>query len=543
MNSGAQAPGSATASTRRTLASDAAQFGAEYRFRRADGSFAHVAARGYIIRDENGCALRTVGAIQDLTERQRAEEKIRWSATHDPLTELPNRLLFQERLAGAIHSAHASGTKLALLHLDLDHFKQVNDAIGHDAGDLLLKTFAQRLREVVRAGDTVARLGGDEFAVILRGVRTEAELTPLVASILERIKEPFVYASRILDCRASIGASLYPEHGADPDELLRNADAALYMAKAGARGGLELFRQSMRAELQKRESMVSIARDAVRNERIVPFYQPKIELRTGTHSGLEALLRWRHPGRGGIQLPATISAAFEDLDVAAEISDRMIAAAIVDMRRWLDAGIDFGHVAVNASAAEFRRGDFGESVLERLSQAGVPTRYFQLEVTETVFLGRGAEHVESALKLLSMSGVRIALDDFGTGYASLRHLKQFPVDVIKIDRSFVAGMEEEPDSFAIVRAVINLGRSLNIEVVAEGVETPDQCRRLQSLGCDYGQGFLFSRPRCAEQIAGFIATWSPDALAAQTRPPVPAAGGGTITWMDGWRPGERRLTL
>jgi EAL domain-containing protein (putative c-di-GMP-specific phosphodiesterase class I) len=198
---------------------------------------------------------------------------------------------------------------------------------------------------------------------------------------------------------------------------------------------------------------------------------------------------------------------------------------------------------VNASAAEFRRGDFGESVLERLSQAGVPTRYFQLEVTETVFLGRGAEHVESALKLLSMSGVRIALDDFGTGYASLRHLKQFPVDVIKIDRSFVAGMEEEPDSFAIVRAVINLGRSLNIEVVAEGVETPDQCRRLQSLGCDYGQGFLFSRPRCAEQIAGFIATWSPDARPAQTRPPVPAAGGGTITWMDGWRPGERRLTL
>jgi EAL domain-containing protein (putative c-di-GMP-specific phosphodiesterase class I) len=221
----------------------------------------------------------------------------------------------------------------------------------------------------------------------------------------------------------------------------------------------------------------------------------------------------------------------------------MIAASISDMRRWLDAGIEFGHVAVNAAAAEFRRGDFGESVLERLARAGVPARYFQLEVTETVFLGRGAEHVEGALKLLSMSGVRIALDDFGTGYASLRHLKQFPVDVIKIDRSFVAEMENDPDSFAIVRAVINLGRSLNIEVVAEGVETADQCRRLQSLGCDYGQGFLFSRPRCAEQIGGFIATWSPDALAAQTRAPLAMGGGGSVTWLDGWRAGERSLSL
>jgi EAL domain-containing protein (putative c-di-GMP-specific phosphodiesterase class I) len=226
-------------------------------------------------------------------------------------------------------------------------------------------------------------------------------------------------------------------------------------------------------------------------------------LENGTVYGFEALLRWRH-ARHGIQLPASIRAAFENLELAAAISDRIIDQVIVDMRGWLDRGLPFGHVAVNAAAAEFRSDRFGESVLERLERAGIPSRYLQLEVTETVFLGRGAEYVERALKLLSSAGIGIALDDFGTGYASLRHLKQFPVDVIKIDRSFVQNMETDPEDAAIIEAVLNLGRSLKIEVVAEGIETVSHVDRLRNMNCHYGQGFLFSRAVPAEAVSRLI---------------------------------------
>jgi diguanylate cyclase (GGDEF)-like protein/PAS domain S-box-containing protein len=432
-----------------------------------------------------------VSISRDITERRRSEEKVEWSASHDPLTGLANRTLFNARLADALSSAEAVGGEVGLLHIDVDQFKLINDSLGHDAGDLLLKTFAERLREVVRTSDAVARLGGDEFAVVLTGLADGQYLPKVVEAILGRMREPFVYDGRVLDCRASIGASIYPVHGTTPEELLKNADIALYNAKATARGGLVVFRSEMRAELQQRTSMISVARDAIRDGRVVAHYQPKVSLSNGHVEGYEALLRWRDR-QGMTHLPASIAAAFEDLEIAADISDCIIACVISDMRRWLDQGINFGHIAVNASAAEFRRDDFAERVLTRLRDAEIPAKQFQIEVTETVFLGRGADYVNRALKLLSREGVRIALDDFGTGYASLRHLKEFPVDLIKIDRSFVRDMEQDPADEAIVRAVVNLGRGLGIEVVAEGVETRAQAVHLQQLGCDYGQGFLFS---------------------------------------------------
>jgi EAL domain-containing protein (putative c-di-GMP-specific phosphodiesterase class I) len=246
-----------------------------------------------------------------------------------------------------------------------------------------------------------------------------------------------------------------------------------------------------------------LARTALNERSIVPFYQPKVDLKKGTIHGFEALLRWRRPN-AAVQLPATIAAAFEDLDLAAAISDEMIDQVIADMRDWLHRGLDFGHVAVNAAAAEFRRNNFAESVLERMARAGVPTKYLQLEVTETVFLGRGAEYVGRALKLLDAAGVGIALDDFGTGYASLRHLKQFPVHVIKIDQSFVRNMETDPDDTAIISAVLNLGRSLDISVVAEGVETEVQAQRLRELGCKFGQGFLYSAAVAASKVPALL---------------------------------------
>jgi EAL domain-containing protein (putative c-di-GMP-specific phosphodiesterase class I) len=303
-----------------------------------------------------------------------------------------------------------------------------------------------------------------------------------------------------------MGASIFPIHGTTTEELLKNSDVALYIAKHGARGRMMVFRKEMRSEMRKRASMVEMGRDAIRDDRVVPFYQPKVGLRTDEVVGFEALLRWRNAG-GDIQPPAAIAAAFEDLEVALAISDRMIQRIVADMRRWLDRGIEFGHVALNAAAAEFRHDNFAERVLEDLGRAGIPTRCFQLEVTETVFLGRGAENVERALKLLSAEGVTIALDDFGTGYASLRHLKQFPVDIIKIDQSFVRGLDEDGDDAAIVQAVLKLSRSLDIRTVAEGIETTAQAEHLIRLGCDYGQGFLFSKAIAAMRVPPFLASW------------------------------------
>jgi len=458
------------------------------------------------VKSENGRATRLVSISRDVTQQKSSEERVRWSATHDALTGLPNRLLFQERLAEAIAASAEGGRKVGLLTLDVDHFKQINDSLGHDAGDLLLKTFAERLRGCVRAGDTVARLGGDEFAIVLPGLASERDIGRVVDQILARMQEPFVHSSRILDCRASIGASIHPDHGHSPEELLKNADIALYMAKSRGRGSLASFEPKMRHEIQKRSTMIELARDAVGHGRVAPFYQPKVDLRTGRIMGFEALLRWRDP-QGRLQRPGAISAAFEDLDLAAAISDCILASAVSDMRFWLDRGVPFGHVAVNAAAAEFRRNDFAERVLESLHNAGIAPRHLQLEVTETVFLGRGAEYVERALKMLSAAGVEIALDDFGTGYASLRHLKQFPVDVIKIDQSFVRDLEDDPQA-AIVRTVLNLGQSLGIAVVAEGVETRVQADNLRALGCEYGQGHLFAKAVPAARVPKLVAECS-----------------------------------
>ncbi|MEO6218109.1 MAG: EAL domain-containing protein [Sphingomonas sp.] len=461
------------------------------------------------VLDEDGAPRCMVSIARDITDQKTAQDRINWSASHDPLTQLPNRRLFDARLAEAIIEAETGGQGLALLVLDVDQFKQINDTQGHGAGDAVLRTLGERLCAVLRPVDTVARLGGDEFALILPGIDTEAEAGVLADRILASLREPIPYEGTALDCRASLGASFYPRHGANAGDLLKHADIALYSSKARRPGQLLIFDSHMRVELQQRVSMTNLARSALRDDRIRAFYQPKVDLLTGRVAGFEALARWTDY-HGRIHHPATISAAFDDWDVSTAITDRMLAEVIGQMRDWTDRGMDFGHVALNASAADFQRSDFGEFLLTQLSAAGIPTKCFQLEVTETVFLRRGADLVERTLRLLSREGVKIALDDFGTGYASLSHLNQFPVDVIKIDRSFVSDIGLDQDHAAIAEAVITLGRKFGMEVVAEGIETPTQARRLVDLGCQYGQGFLFlpaTSPKELGDIASLRFEW------------------------------------
>ncbi|MEA3063656.1 MAG: hypothetical protein QOJ27_84 [Sphingomonadales bacterium] len=444
---------------------------------------------------------------RDVTHQKTSEEQALWVANHDALTGLPNRALFQERLDQYMGEANAVKGGFGLLLLDVDNFKRVNDTLGHDTGDALLLTIATRLKQATRPEDLVARLGGDEFAIVVAGADCAENLEAAIRSILLKLREPSSSGGRRLECLASIGASIYRHGGSDKAELMKQADIALYAAKDGGKATFRLFEPSMRKEMQSRLKMLTIAREALRRNRIVPFYQPKMNLQTGRLAGFEALLRWRHPKRG-MQTPCTIAAAFHDTSLAQEISDRMIALVVEDIQGWLRAGVHFGHVAINAAAAELKRGNFAERLLEQLAAASRPARCLQLEVTETVFLGDGADYVEHALKTLSAAGVRICLDDFGTGYASLSHLKKFPVDIIKIDKSFLRDLHHHEDNDAIVRTVINLGKSLSIKVVAEGIETPAQSAYLRKHGCEYGQGFLFGAAVPRQDVPTLVAAMS-----------------------------------
>lgn len=482
-------------------------FDVAYRITTRSGETRWVADRGQCIYDPSGNPAFLEGIISDVTEQKEAEEKIIWAAHHDPLTRLPNRALFQLRLSKALEHSKNLGRKVGLVILDVDHLKEINDTLGHDAGDAVLQAVANRLSAAVRPIDTVSRNGGDEFAIVLPEIESEQEIRALIAPILEQLQRPLPYAGRSLDCRASIGASLWPDHAQESDELLKQADVALYTAKATGRDRVVIFEPSMRTEAQRKAEMRSNARGAIDTRSIEPFYQPKVHLSSGALAGFEALLRWRNP-RSGIELPGSIQAAFDDPQLAVALSKQMHDMVFDDMRRWLQSGIPFNHVAINASAAEFRGVEFADRILERLHAANIPNQCLEIEVTETVFLGRGAEFVEKALRTLSLEGVKIALDDFGTGYASLSHLKQYPVDIIKIDRSFVHDLGSNPDDPAILQAVLNLGQSLGITTVAEGVETAVQAAFLRNQGCDIGQGFLFGMASPSSQIPDLVASWN-----------------------------------
>jgi len=440
---------------------------------------------------------RILIVARDVTEQKNSEDRAIWMANHDALTGLPNRVLFQERL-DALCLLSEPCSNGALMVLDVDNFKLINDTLGHDAGDALLCAFADRLTKAAGTESFVARLGGDEFAILLE-CNSDADVKETADRIFAELRFPFRHDGRLMECNASIGASLYPRDGGNRSEMMKAADMALYAAKSAGRGRMRVFCSAMRKESESRSLMMSVATRATASGSILAHYQPKVCLLTGRIQGFEALLRWRDTA-GRLRSPDEFQAAFEDPKLAGSISTRMIDQVLSDVRGWLDDDIEFGDVALNAAGAEFRDGRFADILIDRLAVSAIPPSRLQIEVAETNFLGRSADYVESALRKLSEEGVKVALDDFGTGHASLSHLMQFPIHVLKIDRSFVRKIGRNSEASAIIKAVVQLGQSLGIQVIAEGIETADQAAHLLALECRIGQGYLFSKAISGREV-------------------------------------------
>ncbi len=420
------------------------------------------------------------------------EARIQHQAYHDPLTGLPNRVLFMDRLQHAMAKAQRNDRLLALMFLDLDRFKQVNDNFGHDGGDRLLRIAAERFSEVVRDGDTVARLGGDEFTVIMEDLRHIDEAAAVAGRILAAVSQPFEIDGQEASVSASIGITIFPFDDTSVEALLRHADTAMYTAKQHGRNRFELYRAEMSEENSRRMLLEQELRRALANEEFELFYQPKVNLASGTMAGMEALLRWRHPERGLVS-PAEFIPTLEDTGLIVPVGEWVLREACRANRRWQDDGLPALTVSVNVSAEQLRRDDFTDVVADALEQTGLQPRHLELEMTESCLLEETEASV-AMLRALKSLGVRIAIDDFGTGYASMTYLKRYPVDVLKIDQSFMQRLSSKSEDTAIVTAIMALVHSLRLEVVAEGVETAQQLTFLYALGCNIIQGFLFSRP-------------------------------------------------
>ena len=466
--------------------------------RPSDGEMRWLHTDGHPLHNDAGEVVRYIVMLKDITDEKTAQERINWVATHDSVTGLPNRTPFQNALEQALADAAHAGTEVALLLIDLDNFKQINDTLGHQAGNQALTAFALRIGSLIPASGMLARIGGDEFAAILP-LANAAVAIHLANRISDALQRPIPLDERSVDLRASIGVGVFPHHGECSSDLIQSADIALYAAKSAGRSVVRTFESTMRAELQRKLSSLNQARDAIAKDWIEPFYQPKVELATGRTVGFEALLRWRHPW-AGIQTPDTIACAFDDPELSGLIGEAMTERVLTDLRGWLDQGAPVGRIAINASAAEFRNPRYAERLLERLAAYRLPPSSLELEITETAFLGDRVDKVLATLELLRGAGILVALDDFGTGFSSLAHLRQFPVDVIKIDRSFVSGIEGGGEDRAIVEAVLYLGRTLGMTTVAEGIETAAQAEFVRAHHCTIGQGYLLGKPIPAGDI-------------------------------------------
>lgn len=454
------------------------------------------------VRDEDGQVVGTAGVARDITGRKQAEARIRYLAEHDALTDLPNRTLLNTRLAEAIAHSVGEQAQMALLFLDLDHFKNINDSLGHELGDKLLQQVAERLGQMLDERDTISRPGGDEFAILLAHCGDAAMIGRIAQRLLDGVAQPFLVDGHELVLSASIGISVYPYDGADLGTLMKNADAALFTAKAAGRNNYQFFTAEMNARVFERLSLENSLRKALGRKELVLHYQPQVEVKSGRLVGFEALLRWRHPDMGLIS-PARFIPIAEETNLILPIGEWVLAEACFQLMAWQAQGLPATSVAVNLSAVQFRQRNLVDIVARVLAESGLPPERLELEITESLLM-EDTERAIQVLHDLKALGVRLSLDDFGTGYSSLSYLKRFPLDKIKIDQSFVRDLTRDPGDAAIIQAIIAIASKLGMGVIAEGVETREQLDYLNRHDCPEVQGFLFSPAVAAAEVPGFF---------------------------------------
>jgi len=478
--------------------------GADLVFERSDGTTLPVSINATPLRDTHGTVVGAVTSFRDITEVRGFQEQLKYQALHDALTGLPNRTLLHDRLEQAILASRRNGEPLALLLMDLDHFKEVNDTFGHHYGDLLLQQVQPRLRNILRASDTIARLGGDEFAVLL--LETDGSGAYRVAEkILEALSQPFLIEEHALLVEPSIGIALYPEHGEDTSTLLRHADISMYTAKR-THSGYALYEPEQDRRGGAQIALISGLRRGIDRDEMLLHYQPKVDFRTGTVSGLEALVRWQHPQHGLI-LPGNFIPHAEQTGLIKRLGFWVLKAALTQCRAWYDAGISTT-VAVNLSTRSLHDPELARNVARLIRMCAVAPTWLEVEITESVIM-ENPDRALNTLTHLHDLGVRIGIDDFGTGYSSLAYLKRLPADEIKIDRSFVKDMTSNESDAVIVRSVIDLGHNLGLRVVAEGVESRETWDMLAAMGCDVAQGYYLSPPFPAEELGSWLNKASP----------------------------------
>jgi diguanylate cyclase (GGDEF)-like protein/PAS domain S-box-containing protein len=471
---------------------------------RRDGSESAIEHSAAPTHDHLGLVTGEAIVFRDISAARAISLRLSHLASHDPLTDLPNRLLLADRLARALALARRHQRRLAVLFLDIDRFKSINDSLGHILGDELLRSVGRELTMCVRSSDTVSRYGGDEFVVVLSELEHAEDAAMGAQKIIAALARPHKIAGHELHITASIGVSVYPDDGEEAETLLKSADMALYHAKDQGRDCYQFFKPDLNVRAVERQSIEARLHSALERREFELHYQPKMNLRTGAVVGAEALIRWRHPDRGLVE-PAQFVPIAEDCGLIKPIGRWVVHEACRQAQAWQDAGLGPIPVSVNVSAVEFRSKGFLENIVDILKETRLDPSYLEIELTESVLMAF-PETTKTALQALKTLGVQLAIDDFGTGWSSLSYLKHFPIDVLKVDKSFVQEITAGSNSALIVSAVISMGKSLKQRVIAEGVETGDQLAFLQAEGCGEGQGYFFSRPLVARQFAGVLET-------------------------------------
>ncbi|MDH5301306.1 MAG: EAL domain-containing protein [Gammaproteobacteria bacterium] len=486
------------------LIDDSFETPVNYRIRHKEGGYIWLETYSKCITEyENGQSVQQIVAVsRDVTERKETEERLTYLANYDSLTGLPNRALFRDRLRRAMLRAQRNNRRLALFFLDLDRFKNINDSLGHHAGDQLLRGVASRLEQFARRNDTIARLGGDEFTIILEDINNSDDAAIVAQKILEVMAPSYILDGHEVVASPSIGITLYPDDATDMQSLLKNADTAMYRSKEKGRNRYQFYTADMNAKAYEHLILENALRHALDREEFRLYFQPQIDLHTHGVIGIEALVRWEHPEKGLI-LPEQFVPFAEETGLIHPIGQWVLHAACKELVRWQKAGIPPLRMALNLSMRQFRQTKFVDMVREAIQEYQINPSLLELEITES-FLAHNVEQTAETLHQLRDLGVHISVDDFGTGYSSLSYLKKFPLNTLKIDKSFVKDISTDPDGATIAEAIIALGQSLRLHVIAEGVETQEQVFFLRSRGCDRVQGFLFSRPLSSTEAMAWL---------------------------------------